>query len=79
MERFSSVAQADVADQVDELPEAVLSRPGPGIFLGQDAFKGGIVALDGYHGVIHGLTNGGLFSAGFEVTTSGLLEEPRRY
>ena len=73
------VAQADVADQVDELAEALLIEARVGVVLGQHAFEGGVVALDGQHGVIDGLADGGLFGVGLEGATSGLLWAPRRY
>ncbi len=54
----------DVADQVDELAEALLVEAGAGVVLGQHALERGVVALDGGHRVVDQLADGGLRGAG---------------
>ncbi len=40
--------------------------------LGQNAFDSWVVALDGDHGVVHSLTDAGLFGVGLEVGPAGI-------
>jgi len=54
-----AVAEADGADEVDEFAQTVLVEAGACVFLGQDAFEARVVALDGHHGVVHHLADGG--------------------
>jgi hypothetical protein len=61
------VARADGADEVDEFAEAVLVEAGAGVVLGQHALEARVVALDGDHGVVHDLADGGLLGVGLEV------------
>ena len=49
---------------------------GAGIVLGEDAFEARVVALDGDHGVVHGLADGGLLGAGLEVGPAGIGGHP---
>ncbi len=50
--------EADGGDEVDEFAEALLVEAGAGVVLGEDAFEARVVALDGDHGVVHGLADG---------------------
>ncbi len=61
------VAEADGADEIDEFAEAVLVQRGAGVVLGQDAFQARVVPLDGDHGVVHDLADGGLLGAVLQV------------
>ena len=70
------VAQADVADQVDELAQALLVQARVGVVLGQHALEGRVVALDGQHGVVDGLADGRLLGVGLEVGPAGLPGHP---
>ena len=54
----------DGGDDVDEFAEALLVEAGAGVVLGEDAFEARVVALDGDHGVVHGLADGGLLGIG---------------
>ena len=76
MARSAGAAERDVADQVDELAEALLVEAGAGVVLGQHALERGVVALDGGHGVVHQLADGGLRGAGLEVLPARLLGHP---
>jgi len=75
-ERFSLVAQTDVADQVDELAEPLLVEAGVGIVLWQHALERGVVAFDGEHGVVHDLADSRLFGIGLQVRPAGFLRHP---
>ena len=75
-ERFSLLAQADVADQVDELAQPLLVEPRVGVVLGQHAFERRVVALDGEHRLVHGLADGGLLGVGLQVRPAGFLGHP---
>ena len=50
--RLACVAEPDVADQVDELAEALLVEAGAGVVLRQHALERRVVALDGGHRVV---------------------------
>ena len=52
------VAQADVADQVNELAQALLVQPGMRVIFRQHALQRTVIALDGEHGVVHDLADG---------------------
>ncbi len=67
-----------VADQVDELAEALLVERGPGVVLGQHALERRVVALDGGHRVVDELADGRLLGACLEVRPARLLAAPRR-
>jgi len=56
--------EADGGDEVDEFAEAVFVEAGAGVVLGENALEARVVALDGDHGVVHGLADGGLLGAG---------------
>ncbi len=70
------VAQADVADHVDELAEALLVEPRVGVILGQHALERGVVALHGKHGVVHRLADGGQLRARQQERPTGLFGHP---
>ena len=70
------VADPDVADQVDELAEALLVERGTGVVLGQHALERRVVALDAGHGVVHELADGGLLGLGLEVRPARLGRHP---
>ena len=70
------VAEADVADQVDELAEPLLVEAGAGVVLGQHALERRVVALDGDHRVVDELADRGLRGVGLEVRPAGLLRHP---
>ena len=76
MARASAAADLDVADEVDDLAEALLVEGVPGVLLGKDAGEGGVVALDGGHGVVDEPADGGLAGVGLEVRPSGLGRHP---
>ena len=50
---------------------------GAGVVLGEDAFEARVVALDGDHGVVHSLADGGLLGAGLEVGPAGIGGHPK--
>jgi hypothetical protein len=68
--------EADGGDEVDEFAKAVFVEAGAGVVLGQDALEARVVALDGDHGVVHGLADGGLLGAGLEVGPAGIGGHP---
>src|SRR5690606_34530239 len=70
------VAHPDVADQVDELPEARLVQGRTGVVLWEDALERGVVALDGLHRVVHELPDGRLARLLLEVVPPGLGRDP---
>ena len=67
---------ADEVDEVDEVAEAVLVEGRAGVVLGQDAFQARIVPLDGDHGVVHDLADGGLLRAILQVAPAGGRRHP---
>ena len=69
-------AERDVADQVDELAEALLVEAGAGVVLGQHALERGVVALDGGHRVVDQRADGRLRGAGLQVRPARLLRHP---
>ena len=69
-------AEGDVADQVDELAEALLVEAGAGVVLRQHALERGVVALDGGHRVVDERADGGLRGAGLQVRPARLLRHP---
>ena len=71
LERFSGVAQADGADQVDQFAEALLVERRPGVVLGQHALEPRVVALDGDHRVVDELADGRLLGLGLADAPSG--------
>ena len=56
----SAPAHLDVAHQVDHLPQAGLVQGGPAVVLGQHVPQRRVIPLDGGHGIVHGMTYGGL-------------------
>ena len=71
-----SVADPDVADEIDELAEPQLVEGGAGIVLGQHALERGVVALDAGHGVVDELADGGLLGLGLEMRPARLGRHP---
>jgi len=71
-----TVAQPDIADQVDQLAEALLVQPRLGIVLGQHALQGGVVPLDGQHGVINDLSDGRLLGTVLQQRPARLPGHP---
>ena len=71
-----AVAEADGADEVDKLAQAVLVEAGAGVLLGQDTLEARVVALDGDHGVVHHLADRGLLGAGLQVRPASFLRNP---
>ena len=69
-------AEADVGDQVDELAEALLVEARPRVVVGQHALERRVAALDGVHGVVHELAEGGPQGAGLQVRSARLLRHP---
>ena len=67
----------DGGDDVDEFAEALFVEAGAGVVLGEDAFEARVVALEGDHGVIHGLADGGKFGRPLEVGPTGLGGHPK--
>ena len=63
LERSAGAAEADVADEVDELAEALLVEAGAGVVLGQHALERRVVALDGDHRVVDELADRRLLGA----------------
>ncbi len=70
------VAHFDIADEVDELPQALLVQRRAGIVLGQHALECRVIALDRSHGVIHKLADGGLFGLCPKVCPARLGRHP---
>jgi hypothetical protein len=68
--------EADGGNEVDEFAEAVLIQSGAGVVLGQYAFEARVVALDGDHGIVHDLADGGLLGVGLEVSPAGIDGHP---
>ena len=73
---FAGGGEFDGGDDVDELTEALFVETGAGVVLGEDAFEARVVALDGDHGVVHDLADGGLLGAGLEVGPAGIGGHP---
>jgi hypothetical protein len=71
-----AVAEADGADEVNEFAEAVLVERRAGIVFRENAFEARVVALDGDHGVVHDLADGGLLGAGLKVEPAGIGGHP---
>ena len=76
LERLCLVAQADVADQVDELTQALLVEAGPGVVLGEHSLERGVVALDGRPWRRPRACRCGLLGVGLEVRPAGFLGHP---
>jgi hypothetical protein len=66
----------DGGDDVDEFAEALLVEAGAGVVLGKDAFEARVVALEGDHGIVHDLADGGKFGRPLEVGPTGLGGHP---
>lgn len=71
------VAQANRADEVDEPAQAVLIERFAGVVLGQDALERRVLFLNGEHGFIQQLANGGLLGAGLELGPAGGFGHPK--
>ena len=63
--------EGDGGNEVDQFAKALLVEAGAGVVLGQNALEAGVVALDGDHGVIHDLADGGLLGAVLQVAPAG--------
>ena len=74
--RSAALPERDVADQVDDLAEALLVEAGAGVVLGQHALERGVVALDRDHRVVHQRADGRLRGAGLQVRPARLLRHP---
>jgi hypothetical protein len=61
------VAQANVANKVDELAEPLLVEARVSIVLGKHAFERRVIALNGEHGVVNGLADPRVFSLSPEI------------
>jgi len=70
------VAEADGADEVDELAEAALIEGFTGVVLGEDALEGGILFFDGEHGVVEELADAGLLGGGLQLRPAGGFGNP---
>ena len=70
-------AEADAADEVDQLAEALLVERGTGVALGEDIFElGWVVAFDGFHGAVDEGADAGLLGVVFEVAPAGVFRHP---
>ena len=71
-------AERDVADEVDELAEALLVEAGAGVVLGQHALERRVVALDGGHRVVDELCRWSAAGRWPSGATSAPPSAPRR-
>ena len=69
-------AHFDVAHHVDHLAEAGLVERGAGVVLGEHVPEGGVVALDGGHGVVDDRADGGLVGPGLQDRPAGVGRHP---
>jgi len=70
------VTQADGANEVNQLAEALLVERGAGVVFGQNALQRLVVALNGNHRIVNDLAYSGLFGVGLEVRPPRLLRHP---
>ena len=70
------VADLDVADEVDELAEALLVERGAGVVLGQHALERRVVALDAGHRIVDKLADGALAGLRLQVRPARLGRYP---
>ena len=70
------IADFDVANEVDQLAEALLVQRGAGVVLGQHALEGRVVAFDGGYGVVHALADRWLLRLGLQVRPARLGRDP---
>jgi hypothetical protein len=70
------VADPDVADEVDELPEPRLVQRRPRVVLRQHALQRGVVPLDAFHRIVHEPSDGGLPRLRLEVRPARLRRHP---
>ena len=56
--------------------QSATALAGAGVVLGEDAFEARVVALDGDHGGVHGLADGGKFGRPLEVGPAGIGGHP---
>jgi hypothetical protein len=71
-------AQADVADQVDELAKPLLVEAQSRELPGQHVLQRRVVALDGRHGFVDLLADSGLRGRGLEMRPARFLGHPER-
>lgn len=69
-------ANLDVADEVNELAEALFVERRTGIILGQHALQGKFFALDRGHGLVYELPDGGLLSLSLQVRPARFSRHP---
>ena len=70
------IGKLDGADEVDELAEAVLIEVGAAVVLIQGALEAGVIPLEGNHGVVDVLTDGGELGIGLEEGPACLFRDP---
>ncbi len=70
------ISEADIADKVDELAEALFVESWAGVIFGKDILERWVVAFDRLHGIIHEAANGGLNSTILEKRPAGLERHP---
>src|SRR5690606_35972203 len=70
------VAEADRADQVDELSETRLVERGASVVFGQDTLERRVVALDGDHGVVDELSDRRLRRLALKERPASFLGHP---
>ena len=69
-------AETDVAHEVDQLGQAGLVETGASEVLRQDALEGGVLALDGVHGIVDRAADRRLWGVRLEVGPAGLARDP---
>ena len=70
------VPYLDVADEVDELAQALLVQRRPGVVLGQHVLQHRIVPLDARHGFVDDLADGGLAGLRLQLPPASLGRHP---
>ena len=70
------IAHADVGDEVNELPKALLVQGGPGVVPGEYTLERGVVALNGLHRLVHDLSDGSLAGVLLKPRPAGLGRHP---
>ena len=72
----SLAAQADPADQIDQLAQAGFIQRGAGVILWQDIFQYRVIPLDGDHAVIQEFPDLGLFGLALQERPARFLRHP---
>ena len=70
------IAEADRADQVDQLAQALFVEPRPVVVLGQHALERRVVALDRDHRIVDQLADRGLLGVRLEERPARFLRHP---